>query len=103
MPGMLSQVYQEVRGDKLSQYDSCCIHKVLASKDPLNGTTRYLCSGASHCLEELGSGDDIVARYTYEPGYVDAVAVREGDIDSRSADTAIKTSTEPCLSGSSSA
>jgi len=29
------------------------------------------------CLEELDGDDEIVARYTYAPGYIDAVAVQE--------------------------
>ena len=31
------------------------------------------------CLEELASDDDIVARFTYSPGYIDAVAMQERD------------------------
>jgi len=33
------------------------------------------------CLEELDADDDIVARYTYAPGYIDAVAVQERDLN----------------------
>ena len=32
-------------------------------------------------LEELDGSDEIVARYTYAPGYIDAVAVQERDLN----------------------
>jgi len=36
--------------------------------------------GDWQCLEELDADDDIVARYTYAPGYIDAVAVQASPI-----------------------
>ncbi len=55
------------------------------------GTSRFLWGGRSdpstslgagwQCLEELASDDDIVARFTYAPGYIDAVAVQERDLN----------------------
>jgi len=33
------------------------------------------------CLEERDGSDDLVARYTYAPGYIDAVAVQERDLN----------------------
>jgi len=59
--------------------------KVVTNKGGLNGTTRYIWGGQPfgwQCLEELASDDDIVARYTYAPGYIDAVAVQERDLSS---------------------
>jgi RHS repeat-associated protein len=55
-------------------------------RGPLNGTTRYLWGGDSdwQCLEERGSGGNLVARYTYSPGYIDAVAEQERDLDADS-------------------
>ena len=40
--------------------------------------------GASdwQCLEELDGSDDLVARYTYAPGYMDSPAVQERDLNS---------------------
>jgi YD repeat-containing protein len=59
------------------------IRKVVTNKGALNGTTRFLWGGMSdwQCLEELASDDDIVARYTYAPGYIDAVAAQERDLN----------------------
>jgi len=50
-----------------------------------NGTVRYLWGGQSNwqCLEERDSGGDVVARYTYAPGYIDGVAVQERDLNLR--------------------
>jgi YD repeat-containing protein len=55
------------------------IVKDVTNSGDLNGTTRYLWGGQSdwQCLEELDGSDNIVARYTYAPGYIDAVAVQE--------------------------
>jgi hypothetical protein len=33
------------------------------------------------CLEERDGSNDLVARYTYSPGYIDAVAVQERDLE----------------------
>jgi RHS repeat-associated protein len=58
--------------------------KVVTNKGSLNGTTRYIWGGDSswQCLEERDGSDDLVARYTYSPGYIDAVAVQERDLNS---------------------
>jgi len=37
--------------------------------------------GDWQCLEELDGDDEIVPRYTYAPGYIDAVAVQERDLN----------------------
>jgi len=57
--------------------------KVVTNKGDLNGTTRFLWGGESNwqCLEERDSSDDLVARYTYSPDYIDAVAVQERDLN----------------------
>jgi len=59
------------------------VRKVVTNKGGLNGTTRFLWGGVGdwQCLEELDGSDDIVARYTYAPGYIDAVAVQERDLN----------------------
>jgi len=46
--------------------------------------SRFLWGGVGdwQCLEELDVDDEIVARYTYAPGYIDAVAVQERDLNS---------------------
>ncbi|MCD6415074.1 MAG: RHS repeat-associated core domain-containing protein, partial [Planctomycetes bacterium] len=58
--------------------------KVVTNKESLNGTTRYIWGGDSdwQCLEELDGSDDLVARYTYAPGYIDSPAVQERDLNS---------------------
>ncbi len=58
--------------------------KVVTNKGSLNGTTRFLWGGVSdwQCLEERDSSGDLVARFTYSPGYIDAVAVQERDLNS---------------------
>ena len=60
--------------------------KVVTNKGSLNGTTRFLWGGDSdwQCLEERGSDGDLVARYTYSPGYIDAVAMQERDLNADS-------------------
>ncbi len=57
--------------------------KVVTNKGALNGTTRFLWGGDSdwQCVEERSGGGDLVARYTYSPGYIDAVAVQERDLN----------------------
>jgi len=57
--------------------------KIVTNKGSLNGTTRYFWGGSGNwqCLEELASDDDILARFTYSPGYIDAVAVQERDLN----------------------
>ena len=59
------------------------IVKTVSNSGDLNGTTRYLWGGQSdwQCLEELDGSDNIQARYTYAPGYIDAVACGERDLD----------------------
>jgi hypothetical protein len=49
----------------------------------LNGTTRFIWGGQTdwQCLEERDGDDDLVARYTYAPGYIDDVAVQERDLN----------------------
>jgi len=58
--------------------------KVVTNQGTLNGTTRFLWGGTSdwQCLEERDGDGDLVARYTYAPGYIDAVAVQERDLNS---------------------
>jgi len=57
--------------------------KVVTNKGALNGATRYIWGGDSdwQCLEELDGSDDLVARYTYAPGYIDSPAVQERDLN----------------------
>jgi len=57
--------------------------KVVTNKGSLNGTTRFLWGGSGdwQCLEERDASGDLVARYTYAPGYIDAVAVQERDLN----------------------
>ena len=57
--------------------------RTVTNKGDLNGTTRFLWGGQSNwqCLEERDSGGDLVARYTYATGYIDAVAVQERDLN----------------------
>ncbi len=59
------------------------ILKVVTNKGDLNGTTRFLWGGKSdwQCLEERDGSGDLVARYTYTTGYIDAVAVQERDLN----------------------
>ena len=49
----------------------------------VNGTTRFVWGGQSdwQCLKERDGSGDLVARYTYAPGYIDAVAVQERDLN----------------------
>ncbi len=55
----------------------------------LNGTTRFIWGGDPstalgagwQCREERDSAGDLVARFTYAPGYIDAVAVQERDFN----------------------
>jgi RHS repeat-associated protein len=58
--------------------------KVVTNSGDLNGTTRFLWGGDSdwQCLEERAGDGALMARYTYAPGYVDAVAVQERDLNS---------------------
>ncbi len=58
--------------------------KTVTSKGSLNGTTRFLWGGDGdwQCLEERDGSGDLVARFTYAPGYIDAVAVQERDLNS---------------------
>ncbi|MFW6119164.1 MAG: hypothetical protein ACOC7S_02405, partial [Planctomycetota bacterium] len=57
--------------------------KDVTNKGSLNGTTRFLWGGDSawQCLEERDGSGDLEARYTYAPGYIDAVAVQERDLN----------------------
>jgi len=59
------------------------ILKVVTNKGDLNGTTRFIWGGESdwQCLEERDSSGDLVARYTYAPGYIDDVAAQERDLN----------------------
>ena len=65
------------------------ILKTVTNKGDLNGTTRFLWGSSAgseqaaawQCLEERDSGGDLVARYTYATGYIDAVAVQERDLN----------------------
>ena len=52
-------------------------------QQPSSSTTRFVWRGASdwQCLEELDGSDDLVARYTYAPGYIDSPAVQERDLN----------------------
>jgi len=58
--------------------------RVVTNKGDLNGTTRFIWGIEVdwQCLEERDGSDDLVARYTYAPGYIDAVAVQERDLNS---------------------
>jgi RHS repeat-associated protein len=62
------------------------IRKVVTNKGGLNGTTRFIWGGVSdwQCLEERDSNDALAARFTYSPGYIDAVAVQERDLNADS-------------------
>ncbi|MFW6119162.1 MAG: RHS repeat-associated core domain-containing protein [Planctomycetota bacterium] len=64
--------------------------KDVSNKGDLNGTTRYVWGSmtltpsggvAWQCLEERDASGDLEARYTYAPGYIDAVAVQERDLN----------------------
>jgi hypothetical protein len=59
------------------------ILKGVTNLGDLNGTTRFIWGGQSdwQCLEERDGDDDLVARYTYAPGYIDDVAVQERDLN----------------------
>jgi len=59
------------------------VRKVVTNKGDLNGTTRFLWGGTSNwqCLEERDGSDDLMARYTYAPGYIDAAAMQERDLN----------------------
>jgi hypothetical protein len=52
--------------------------KVVTNKGSLNGTTRFVWGGQSdwQALEERNASGDLVARFTYAPGYIDAVTVQ---------------------------
>jgi len=58
--------------------------KTVTNKGSLNGTTRFLWGGDPdwQCLEERDGSGDLVVRYTYAPGYIDAVAMQERDLNS---------------------
>ena len=60
------------------------VRKAVTNKGGLNGTTRFVWGGDSdwQCLEERDGNDALVARFTYSPGYIDAVAVQERDLNS---------------------
>ena len=60
------------------------VRKVVTNKGGLNGTTRFIWGGDSdwQCLEERGSNDALVARFTYSPDYIDDVAGQERDLNS---------------------
>jgi RHS repeat-associated protein len=70
------------------------LRTVLAKNNSLNdcppasrrGTARFLWGGDSdwQCLEERDGSDNLVARFTYAPGYIDAVAVQERDLNADS-------------------
>jgi RHS repeat-associated protein len=62
------------------------IRKVVTNKGGLNGTTRFIWGGDSdwQCLEERNADDNLVARFTYSPDYIDAVAVQERDLNADS-------------------
>jgi len=49
--------------------------------DELCPPERYPSDGDWQCLEERDSSGDLVARYTYAPGYIDDVAVQERDLN----------------------
>ncbi|MFO7957211.1 MAG: RHS repeat-associated core domain-containing protein, partial [Candidatus Brocadiia bacterium] len=57
--------------------------KVVSNKGDLNGTTRFVWGGNSdwQCLEERDGSGNLVARFTYAPGYIDAVARQERDLN----------------------
>jgi RHS repeat-associated protein len=75
-------------GSLSSDYDARGrrVLKVVTNKGSLNGTTRFVWGGDSdwQCLEErAGDGRSRACgtRYTYAPGYIDAVAVQERDLN----------------------
>ncbi|MFO7956659.1 MAG: RHS repeat-associated core domain-containing protein [Candidatus Brocadiia bacterium] len=57
--------------------------KVVSNKGDLNGTTRFVWGGNSdwQCLEERDGAGNLVARFTYAPGYIDAPARQERDLN----------------------
>ncbi len=57
--------------------------KAVTNKGDLNGTTRFLWGGTSdwQALEERDESGNLVARYTYAPGYLDAVARQQRDLN----------------------
>jgi RHS repeat-associated protein len=62
------------------------LRKAVTNNGGLNGTTRFIWGGDSdwQCLEERDGNDALVARFTYSPGYIDAVAVQERDLNADS-------------------
>jgi RHS repeat-associated protein len=62
------------------------IRKAVTNKGGLNGTTRFIWWGVGswQCVEERDGDDDLVARFTYAPSYIDAVAVQERDLNADS-------------------
>lgn len=62
------------------------VRKAVTNKGGLNGTTRFVWGGDGdwQCLEERDGSDNLVARFTYSPGYIDAVAVQERDLNADS-------------------
>jgi len=70
------------------------ILKVVTNKGDLNGTTRFVWGGSYEqlatsndqlagwqCLEERDGSGNLVARFTYAPGYIDAPARQERDLN----------------------
>ena len=59
------------------------VRKTVTNRGGLNGTTRFVWGGDGdwQCLEERDGNDALVARFTYSPGYIDAVAVQERDLN----------------------
>ncbi|MFO8007787.1 MAG: RHS repeat-associated core domain-containing protein [Candidatus Brocadiia bacterium] len=57
--------------------------KEVTNKGDLNGTTRFAWGGQSawQCLEERDGSGSLVARFVYSPGYIDAVARQERDLN----------------------
>jgi RHS repeat-associated protein len=62
------------------------VRKAVTNKGALNGTIRFVWGGDSdwQCLEERDGSDNLAARFTYSPGYIDAVAVQERDLNADS-------------------
>ena len=67
----MAPVRREYRVLTISPRAYCLCHRAFARRD---GTADW------QCLEELDSSDDILARFTYSAGYIDAVATQERDL-----------------------
>jgi RHS repeat-associated protein len=73
--------------ESLDEYSFDALGRIAFTAEPdgEGGWTqrRFIWGGISdwQCLEECETSGDLVARYTYAPGYIDAVAVQERDLN----------------------